>query len=207
MFKLAKSRFFVFFSAFSFLLFCVPEIVQGQETGRGEIVGYVYGPDNTTPVEGAVVKLKNVETGSEYESVASDDQGMVVVENVDKGLYMVGISTAQGDYNIGNLIGVKSRRTSTVSFALKPPDGQEEGEAVGRSKRCPKGEWYVPEIQGQCDDNYKWNPDAGRCECKKKSPLAFFLTPLGAGIVVAASAGVVAFSLSGNPEVPASAFR
>ena len=195
------------------MLFGVPEIWGWQETGRtketpkGNIVGYVYGPDNTTPVEGAVVRLKNVDTGSEYESAAADDRGMVVVEGVDKGLYMVGISTAGGDYNIGNLIGVRARRTAKVSFALRK-GGQEEGEAVGKgSKRCPRGDWYVPEIQGQCDDNYQWNPDTGRCECQKRNPLAFFLTPLGAAVVVAASAGVVAFSLSGGTEPSASYFK
>jgi len=185
----------------------VPEIWGWQETPKGDIIGYVYGPDNTTPVEGAVVRLKNVDTLSEYESMAADDQGMVVVEGVDKGLYMVGISTAEGDYNIGNLIGVRAGRTAKVSFALRT-GGPEEGEAVGKSsKRCPQGDWYVPEIQGQCDDNYRWNPDTGRCECEKRNPLAFFLTPLGAGLVVAASAGVVAFSLSGGTEPSASAFK
>jgi len=205
MFELTKSKPIVFFLVFSFLLFCMPEIMQGQVTGKGDIIGYVYGPGSTTPVEGAVVKIKNVSTGSLYESPASDDQGMVTFQSVDKGLYMVGISTAEGDFNIGNLIGVKTRRTSKVAFALKPL-GQ-EGEAIKASKRCPKGDWYVPEIQGQCDENYEWNAGTGRCECKKRNPLAFFLTPLGAGLIVAASAGVVAFSLAGGPETPSSPFK
>jgi hypothetical protein len=200
-----KSKRTAFLLVFSVVLFCAPGILQGQETGKGDILAYVYGPDNTTPVEGAVVKLKNVTTGSLFESTVSDDQGMVFVQNVDRGLYMVGISTGEGDFNIGNLIGVKARKTAKVSFVLKP-QGQ-EGEAVKTSKRCPRGDWYVPEIKGQCDKNYVWNPGTERCECQKRNPLAFFLTPLGSGLVLASSAGVVALSLSTDGEPSGSAFK
>jgi hypothetical protein len=205
MIKLTKSKPIAIFLVFSFVLFCTPELLRGQEVGKGDIIGYVYGPDNTTPLEGAIVKIKNVSTGSLYLSPVSDEQGMVTFQSVDKGLYMVGITTWEGDYNIGNLIGVRTHKTSKVSFSLK--SGGQEGEAAKTSKRCPKGDWYVPEIQGQCDDNYKWNPETERCECKKKSPLAFFLTPLGAALIVAASAGVVAFSISGSAEPAGSAFK
>jgi hypothetical protein len=203
--KITETRFIVIFSICAFMLFFTPELLRGAEAGQGTLVGYVYGPDNTTPVEGAVVKLKNISTGSSYESPASDDQGMVEFPSVDKGLYIVGVSTGQGDYNINNVIGVKANRTAKISFALES-QGQ-EGEAVAQSKRCPKGEWYVPDIKGQCDNNYKWNLDTERCECQRRNPLAFFLTPLGAGVVVAASAGVVAFSLSTDGEAPSSAFK
>lgn len=164
MFKLAQSKPMAIFLIFAFLFFCVPELLQSQEVGKGNLVGYVYGPDNTTPVEGAVLKLRNLSTGSLYESMAADDQGMVEFQGVDEGLYLVGISTAQGDFNIDNLVGIKANKTSKIAFALRP--------------------------QGQ------------------EGPLAFFLTPLGAGLVVAASAGVVAFGVGvGEAEKSASAFR
>ncbi len=203
--RLSKLKVFSAIFALSFLLFCAPEILQGQEAGKGEIIGYVYGPDSTTPVEGAIVKLKNISTGSTYESRASDDQGLVGFQSVDKGLYIVGISTTQGDYNINNVIGVKANRTAKISFALMPE--QQEGVAVEQSERCPRGNWYVPDIMGQCDKNYKWNAGTERCECKKKHPLAFFLTPLGAGAVLASSAGVVALSLSTDGEPSGSDFK
>jgi len=206
MIKLSHSKPVAVFLIFAFVLFCVPELLRGQEVGQGNIVGYVYGPDNTTPVEGAVLKLRNLSTGSLYESMAADYQGMVEFQGVDEGLYLVGISTAQGDFNIDNLVGIKPNKTSKIAFALRPQG--REGTAQKTTERCPKGEWYVPEIQGQCDENYKWNPETEWCECKKKNLLAFFLTPLGAGLVVAASAGVVAFGVGvGEAEKPASAFR
>lgn len=205
MFKLTHYKPLVLFIIFSFALFWAPELLRAQEVGRGNIVGYVYGPDNTTPVEGAVVKLRNLSTGSLYESMAADHRGMVAFEGVDEGLYLVGITTARGDFNIENLIGIKPDRTARISFGLRPQE--QEGTAQNATKRCPKGEWYVPEIQGQCDENYNWNPETERCECKKRGPLAFFLTPLGAGLVVAASAGVVAVSISGGGESSGSAFK
>ena len=203
--KLTHSKFVVLFLIFALVAFYAPEFLQGQEDGQGNIVGYVYGPDNTSPVEGAVVKLRNLSTGSLYESMATDDQGMIELQGVDEGLYLVGISTAGGDYNIENLVGIKPGRTAKISFALR--SNEQEGTAQEGTERCPKGQWYVPDVQGQCDGNYKWNPETERCECRKKNPLAFFLTPLGAGLVVAASAGVVTFSLSTDGEPSGSAFK
>jgi len=156
-------------------------------------------------VVSAVLKLRNLSTGSLYESMAADYQGMVEFEGVDEGLYLVGISTAQGDFNIENLVGIKANKTAKIAFALRPQE--QEGTAQKTTERCPKGEWYVPDIMGQCDENYKWNQETEWCECKKKGPLAFFLTPLGAGLVMAASAGVVAFSLSTDGERSGSFFR
>jgi len=205
MLKLAKSKLFVIFLIGSFVLFSVPGLTQAQEAGQGNLVGYVYGPDNTSPVEGAVMKLRNLSTGSLYESMAADDEGMIRFEGIDEGLYLVGISTAKGDFNIENLVGVKSGETAAVSLALRPQE--QEGTAQETTERCPRGKWYVPEVKGQCDENYQWNPDTERCECKKRNPLAFFLTPLGSALVLAASGGVIAFSLATDGEPPASPFR
>jgi len=203
--QIIQSKVVAVFLILAFELFCVPELLQGQEVGQGSLRGFVYGPDNTTPVEGAVLKLRNLSTGSLYESMAADSQGMVEFDGVDEGLYLVGISTAQGDFNIENLVGIKPNKTAKIAFALQPQT--QEGEAQKTTERCPKGAWYVPEIKGQCDENYKWNPETERCECKKRNPLAFFLTPLGAALVVAASAGIMTVSLSTGGEPSGSAFK
>jgi hypothetical protein len=205
MIKFTRSKPVVILFIFAFILFWMPELIRAQEIERGNLIGFVYGPDNTSPIEGAVLKIRNLTTGSLYESMASDDQGRVEFENVDEGLYLVGISTSQGDFNIENLVGIKPNKTANIAFALRPLE--QEGQALRTNERCTKGDWYVPAVLGQCDENYKWNPDSQRCACMKKSPLAFFLTPLGAGIVMAASAGVVAFSLNTDGERSSSAFK
>lgn len=97
-----------------------------KEIGKGNIIGFVFQKDGTTPVEGAVVKLRNVATGTGYESTQSDKLGIFKVEDVAEGLYLVGVSTEEGDFNVSNLIGIISNETAKVSFALKNSQGSEE---------------------------------------------------------------------------------
>jgi hypothetical protein len=206
MFKLAKSKFVAIFLIISFAVFISPQVLKAEETGKGSLVAFVYGPDNTTPIPGAVLKVRNVQTGAAYESLASGERGQVELQGLDEGLYIVGITTAQGDFNIDNLVGIRTDEAARLSFALRPQE--QEGTAVEQDERCPRGEWYVPEIAGKCDENYRWNPETERCECRKKrGPLAFFLTPLGAAAILAASAGVVAFGVFSDGEPSASAFK
>jgi len=157
--------------------------LKAEETGKGNMIGFVYQKDGTAPIEGAVVKLRNVATGTGYESTKSDKLGIFKVEDVEEGLYLVGVSEGlylvgvsaeEGDFNLNNLIGIRANETAKVSFALKP--GEEEQEAKPKAK--PGG-------------------------------LAkFFLSPVGIAVVVAASAviiyGVVKLS---EKEPEASPFR
>jgi hypothetical protein len=100
--------------------------LKAKETGKGNMIGFVYQKDGTAPIEGAVVKLRNVATGTGYESAKSDKLGIFKVEGVEEGLYLVGVSTEEGDFNVNNLIGIRGNETAKVSFALKPAEGGEE---------------------------------------------------------------------------------
>jgi hypothetical protein len=106
--------------------------LKAEETGKGNMIGFVYQKDATTPIEGAVVKLRNVATGTGYESTKSDKLGIFKVEDVEEGLYLVGVSAEEGDFNLNNLIGIRANETAKVSFALKP--GEEEQEAKPKAK-------------------------------------------------------------------------
>jgi len=106
--------------------------LNAEETGKGNMIGFVYQKDATTPIEGAVVKLRNVATGTGYESTKSDKLGIFKVEDVEEGLYLVGVSAEEGDFNLNNLIGIRANETAKVSFALKP--GEEEQEAKPKAK-------------------------------------------------------------------------
>ncbi len=129
------------FKAVSFLLiatiitFYSSQYLIAQEVCKGNLIGFVFEKDGTTPIEGAVVKLKNVSTGKVYESSRSDKLGILKTEGVEEGLYIVGIITKNGNFNVGNLIGIKADETAKVSFALKP-EGQEEEKAP---KPKPRG--------------------------------------------------------------------
>lgn len=117
---------------FSFLMFYLPHLINGKAVGKGNLIGFVYDKDGTTPLEGAIVKLKNVSTGSIYESSKTSKLGVFKLEGIDEGLYVTGISSKEGYFNVESFIGIKANETAKVSFALKP---QAKGEKANKPKR------------------------------------------------------------------------
>ena len=211
MLKKVRSKFVSIILVFSFIVFFSPHIVVGQNTGSGNLLGFVYNTDGTTPLAGAVLMLRNVSTGAVYESSISDTVGVVRVEGLEEGLYIVGVTTDQGNYNLEDLVGIRSASTAKVSLALKS-GSQEQVQSNGEiSGECPKGDWYIPEAAGECDEVYKWNGDKNRCECAKKNGgmFAFFATPVGIAVVssFAVGATIGAVQLSQATTNDASAYK
>lgn len=126
MLKVVRSKAVVLLLIISIIIFYSPHYLKAQNADKGNLIGFVFEKDRTTPVEGAVVKLKNVSTGAVYESSKSDKLGIFRTEGVDEGLYIVGISTKGGNFNVANLIGIKASETAKVSFALDPEEQGEE---------------------------------------------------------------------------------
>jgi len=124
-----KSVFFLL--SFSFLMFYSPHLINGKALGKGNLIGFVYDKDGITPLEGTIVKLKNVSTGSIYESRKADKLGVFKIEGIDEGLYVIGISSKEGSFNVENFIGIKANETAKVSFALKH-------QAKGTKQKRPK---------------------------------------------------------------------
>lgn len=110
------------FLVISFILFSIPALSYGENFGKGNIIGFVYDQDGTTPLEGAVVKVKNIATGNIYESSASDTNGTFRIVGIETGLYLCGVQTAQGDFNSEEFFGVKlsDGETAKLSIALTP---------------------------------------------------------------------------------------
>ena len=129
--KYLKSKSVFFLLIFSFLMFYSPHLINGKALGKGNLIGFVYDKDGTTPLEGAIVKLKNVSSSSIYESSKADKLGVFKIEGIDEGLYVVGISSKEGSFNVENFIGIKANETAKVSFALKP-------QAKGEKANMPK---------------------------------------------------------------------
>jgi hypothetical protein len=106
--------------------------ILAAETGaKGNIVGFVYGLDGSSPMEGAVVKFKNLTSGDVFFSTASDSYGIFKVEGVDSGMYTYGVVTDRGDFNADGMIGLKvdSGETAKLSIALSAYE-KEEASAV-----------------------------------------------------------------------------
>jgi hypothetical protein len=124
MYQGAKSK-FLLFTGIAFLalaLFSSPGSLQGQDNPFGNVSGNIYAQDGTTPLQGAVVKFKNITTGDFYESGKSDSRGFFELRGIEKGVYIYGVVTADGIYNSESLVGLNFRRNETakLSIAVSP---------------------------------------------------------------------------------------
>jgi hypothetical protein len=116
--KSIKLRFVFIGLVFCFLIFCSTSFLRSEEVSKGSILGFVYDEDGTTPLEGAVVEFKDISTGTVYESSKSDSLGVFKIEGVERGLYIYGVRTAQGDFNSDGTIGVRIRENETAKLSI-----------------------------------------------------------------------------------------
>jgi len=100
------------------LVFLLVFSMEGQTFERGNLIGTVIESDGQTPIAGAVIKLRNITSGSVYESPPTDAKGFFRLENVGKGIYQYGITTAKGDFNSNELIGIIANETTKISVSL-----------------------------------------------------------------------------------------
>jgi len=128
-------------------LAATPLFLASQTRGKGRLVGFVFGQDGSTPVAGAVVVARNVSTGALIESSKSDETGAFKVENLDTGIYSLGVTSAQGSYNSQDLVGIKPDETAKVSIALNTYDSEalEAARTVAREEK-ERGESQVGKV-------------------------------------------------------------
>ncbi len=132
---------------FTFILFTTPLLLTSQVPGKGNLVGFVYEKDGSTPVPGAVVLVKNVTTGAILESTKSDDLGVFKVEGLGAGIYALGVTSGQGSFNSLDFVGVSPNETAKVSIALRPydPAAAQAVQAVTQDQQ-QKGESFVGRV-------------------------------------------------------------
>ena len=105
----------------AFLLLLYPAEAWTQAAGEtGSIKGYIFKEDMRTPLENAVVKIRNTEDGLEKESTPTDDTGAYEFKDVKEGRYLLGVTTAGGNFNFDYAIGIKANETAKLSMAVKP---------------------------------------------------------------------------------------
>jgi len=124
--------------------------LQAQAPERGNLVGYVYDRDGKTPVEGAVVIVKNVSTGTLVKAEPTNKLGMFKIEGLTKGIYSFGITTPQGDFNGNELIGILANETAKISISLNAYEGQVRSavQFVLREQQERDGEARVGRVVG-----------------------------------------------------------
>jgi hypothetical protein len=139
---------------FGLILITSPPLLRCQASGTGNLVGFVYDQDGSTPITGAVVMMKNVTTGAVLESAKSDALGVFRVEGLGVGIYAVGVSSDQGSFNSGDFVGITPNETAKISIVLNPYDAQtvQAAQAVARDQG-EKGESFVGRI-------VKYSPEA-----------------------------------------------
>jgi hypothetical protein len=93
-------------------------LAAAETSAKGNIVGFLYGQDGSSPLEGGVVKLKNLMSGATYLSTRSDSYGIFRVEGVDSGFYTYGVLTGQGDFNAENIVGLKVNPSETAKLSI-----------------------------------------------------------------------------------------
>jgi len=123
----------------AFTLLILPQAGLSQAK-TGSMTGFIFGEDKTTPVDGAVVKVRDVRTNQVYQSRPTETNGLYAVQNLPEGRYLVGVSDAKGDFNFDYEVMVKGGETAKLALALVPAsesaqDNQDE-EKEKKKKKC-----------------------------------------------------------------------
>ena len=134
-------------SALGLILCLVPSALIPQVPGKGNLIGFVFEKDGSTPVAGAVVVVRNVSTGAVTEGKVSDGLGVFRFSGLDAGLYALGVKSDKGSYNSQDFFGVTPEKTAKISIALRPydPAAASAAEAVIKLQR-DKGEAFIGKV-------------------------------------------------------------
>ena len=161
--KIFRQKFLFIGLIFALLLLFFPvETIAQKSSQPGAIVGFVYGQDLKTPVKNAVVKIRNINEGKEYQSMPTDENGLYKIKDIDEGRYILGVTSDEKDFNFDYVILIKGSEMAKLSLALKP----------GKSM-----------LLGQEEKGEKKSDE----EEKKSKKKPFFATPFGIAVIVAAS--------------------
>ena len=188
--KIFGSKLLVYAIIGSFsLLFFPHEALSRAQTGT--LTGFIFAEDMKTPIENAIVIIRNAKTNVEFRSNRTDKSGSYVIKNLEEALYILGVRAPMGDFNFGYKIQIKANETAKLSLALKP--GKKGGAILvgtagaGVVAGALTGAGAIAGAVG-----------AGAAAA------AVFLTPVGIamGIVVAAAFGVGIAQAAKSPKSP-----
>jgi hypothetical protein len=90
-----------------------------SQTASGSLTGNIYFENIKNPFENAVVKVRNVVTGKEYQSGPTDKNGLYSILKLEPGSYMIGVSTPKGDFNFEQESVIKPNEIAKLSLILK----------------------------------------------------------------------------------------
>jgi hypothetical protein len=100
---------------FGFMIFPLSNLAQPS---NGNLMGFVYGEDGKSPLQGAIVLLKGADTDKAYQSGPTGKTGSYRIGNIDVGTYVVGLKVNQDTFNVDGYVKVAKGKTDTLSLAL-----------------------------------------------------------------------------------------
>jgi hypothetical protein len=100
------------------LLFGFSTGVLSETPSKGSVVGFIYGPDGSTPIKGAVLKIVNVSTGMAYESTISNNNGTLTISDVETGIYEYAVMTEEGSFVSERTVGLRIRKDEIEKMAI-----------------------------------------------------------------------------------------
>jgi hypothetical protein len=130
------------------ILTLCPPAATSPSSVTGNLLGFVFEADGATPVDGVVVFVRNVTTGTVRESTASDNLGIFKVEGLDAGIYALAASSGRGSYNSQDFFGVNPGETAKISIALNPYETEATAAAAAAviKEQRDKGEAFIGRI-------------------------------------------------------------
>ncbi|HDT13425.1 MAG TPA: carboxypeptidase regulatory-like domain-containing protein [Candidatus Aminicenantes bacterium] len=144
LFKKSKGTVYVVLAAFALFLM-PPGLAAGGRPGAAEtgaLTGFVYAKDVRTPVEGAIVKIRNLADMTEMAGLPTDAKGMYTITGVPEGRYALGVTSGGGDFNLDYALYVKAGELGKLSISLAAAGvaeagsgGQEEGISAPAKKK------------------------------------------------------------------------
>jgi len=101
-------------------LFLPIEALSNAQARTGSVAGYVYEGNLDTPVENAVVKIRNVTSKKEFQSAPTNKTGNYQIKDIEEGRYTLGVTTKEGNFNFEFIVFIKANEEAKINVALKP---------------------------------------------------------------------------------------
>jgi hypothetical protein len=134
--SIGRSRVSVYVALAAFIVLVLPvgPVAQARAAAAddGSLSGFIYAKDKITPVAGAVVKIRNLSDQKELASPTTDANGMYTIAGIPEGRYLLGVTSADGNFDLNYTLYVKAGELGKLSLALAPGGGQEASEASAK---------------------------------------------------------------------------
>ena len=132
-----------------FLIICISGFLQSETNAKGNVLGYIYGSDGTTPYKGAIMTAMNVTTGLVYESSVSNSNGVLKITGLETGFYDFAVTTTEGTFISENILGliVREDETEKMAISVNSVSNKAKAEPMGFPEpEAIEGEPYIGRV-------------------------------------------------------------